>query len=317
MRYAHWMMLVFVTVEVSSCGGSDDVDIDSSVTPEQACSDAAAAFCGKSESCAPFFLKVFFTQSTPCTDFFKTQCLASLKAAHTGATPAAFEQCAREVSAETCTDSLSHNPPASCHAAGGSVTNGGACGDDWQCASGRCSVPQDSTCGVCADRAGAGSACKVDDDCQYGSLCANQLCVMPVPAGMACDANHPCAAPNVCNGATLTAQGTCGAPAAAGQSCANNIRCDLTKGEFCNPQTTTCQSAAIAQAGEPCGLVAGNIVFCGGALFICNGATALNPTGTCPALVDPGGACSDSAPCKTGSKCVSGVCKALDPAACQ
>jgi hypothetical protein len=195
------------------------------------------------------------------------------------------------------------------------VANGMACGDDWQCASGRCSVPADAACGVCIVRAPAGSACRFEDDCDYGLACASNLCVPQGDLGAMCDGTHPCKFGTACKTGDGGTRGTCGPTVGAGEACNSLEDCALAQGLFCNPQTRLCQAASSAQPGGQCGLVGGTFVFCAGSGGRCT-APAGTMTGTCPAIVEPGGACSTTMPCKIGSKCLNSVCTLPNPSTC-
>jgi hypothetical protein len=285
------------------------------VTAEQACGEAAAALCGRVSTCAPFVLTLFFGDAAACTDAYKQACLASVGAGNTSATPAAYQHCGADFAQVACGDLFSHNPPASCRPSGGPVAVGMGCGDDWQCASGRCSIPSNATCGVCIDRAPAGSACRAEDDCEYGLTCASMLCVPQGGPGAMCDAGHPCTFGNACKTGDGGTQGTCGPTVGAGQTCNSLEDCAFADGAFCNPQTRLCVAAGSAQPGEQCGFVGGTYVFCAGAGGACTIAAG-SMTGTCPAIVEPGGACSSTMPCKIGSRCINGVCTTFNPSTC-
>jgi hypothetical protein len=305
-------VLSFVSsVVVSSCSSSSSAP----VTADDACNTGAAALCGKVKSCAPLLLTLIFGDEATCTAAYKQACLATLAAPKTGATPAAIKQCGTDAMSSACSELLSHNPPTSCRPTGGMIANGMACGDDWQCTSGRCSVPANATCGVCGDRAAAGGTCTGDEDCAYALACTAGVCVARGAPGAPCDLTHPCAFGSACIAADGGTSGTCGTPAAAGEPCTGG-ECDTASAAFCNPLTRRCQVAMSAMAGGACGIVNGNLVFCEGAAGACTTPTGA-VMGTCPALVEPGGACAMGMPCKAGSKCVNSVCKISDPSSCQ
>src|SRR5262249_22748636 len=159
-----------------------------------------------------------------CSARATPSCVKGLASTNTGATPAAYETCAKDVAAADCATVLPHAAPASCRPTGGKVAAGGACGDDWQCAGGCCAISGDAVCGTCATRGAPGATCTDDENCDFGLVCAGEggskHCVAPGKGGDACDANHPCTSPNVCSGTTVTAQGTCAPAAAPGGSCA-------------------------------------------------------------------------------------------------
>jgi hypothetical protein len=340
MRYTIWIMTWFVALGVASCGGSepeggaggsgggnpDGGSPDGSgATAEQACSETASAYCSKFGTCAPFAIDIIFGDMATCIDVAKTGCLGSLQATKTAATPDIFLKCGQDVKMTSCEEILVHKPPMSCRPKGGTVGNGMVCGDDWQCTSGRCSIPDNATCGVCANPAPAGGSCptKTDDECEYGLVCAdNMLCVAPAAAGAACDANHPCANPNVCVGATATAQGTCTMGGAAGAACTSDQGCSLLQGLWCTRGTNrTCAPVGMADPGMPCGFLSTtSFSLCkgsgGGDAGGCNVATGA-VMGTCFPLAMPGNACSDTVHCKAGAKCVNGLCTVREPASCR
>jgi hypothetical protein len=258
-----------------------------------------------------------------CTAVAKTGCLGSLQATKTAATPETFMKCSLDLKMVECSDILAHKSPPSCQPKGGTVGNGMPCGDDWQCSSGHCAIPDNATCGVCASLAGAGASCpnKTDDDCEFGLVCAdNLLCVAPGAAGAACDANHPCGNPRVCIGATTTAQGTCTTGGALGAPCTSDQGCSVLQGLWCTRATNrTCANIVAADAGMACGFLGlTEFALCkgGGGGGGCNIATGA-AMGTCPRLALPGEACSAAAPCKAGAKCVNGQCAVREPAACR
>jgi hypothetical protein len=345
MRYAICVAAWFMALGVVSCGdsesstgtggaggtggsggagGTDGGPSDGAGGPsaEQACSETANTLCSKYATCAPTLI-VLLGDMAACTSIAKTACLGSLEADKTAATPAGFLKCSQDLEMAGCTDILSHKSPPSCQPHGGTVGNGMACGDDWQCASGRCNIPDNATCGVCGSRAAGGAACPndTDDDCEFGLVCANMVCVVPGVAGASCDANHPCAGPLVCNGATVTGGlGTCAAGGALGASCSNDQSCSLIEGLWCTREANrTCAKVGAAEPGMPCGFLSvSEYALCkgGGAEGACNVGAGM-VKGTCPPLAIPGDPCSPTTPCKAGGICVNNLCTVREPAACR
>jgi len=329
MRDAMWLATWLVAFGGLSCGGSEPSNGGnpdgggSGVTAEQACTETANALCSKFDSCAPLAITILFGDLATCSAIAKTECLGSLQATKTAATPDVFLKCSQDIKTVECADVLSHKTPSSCQPKGGTVGNGMACGDDWQCASGHCAIPDNATCGVCANLAPAGGSCpsNTDDECEFGLVCADSmLCVTPGAAGTSCDANHPCAEPLVCIGATMAAQGTCAMGGASGAACTSDQACSIVQGLWCTRGTNrTCASIVGASPGMPCGLLGlTEFALCkgGGAGGGCNVPSG-TVMGTCPQLGMPGDACSPTALCKVGAKCVNGLCAVRDPAACR
>src|ERR1700722_14650824 len=244
---ALWLSTAMLACSSSSGGAT-------SVSPTQAASDAAAAFCARAQACAPAYVQLEWGDVATCSSRFGAQLTGTLAATGTSDTPSQFEACAQALPGISCDDVLGHGIPAPCRATPGSLANGAACGDDSQCSGGRCNVPVTQTCGVCTTFAMAGASCGTDDDCDYGLQCAGGSCATPVASGGTCDTTHPCLPTLVCDA------GKCATPSAAGASCssmATQDTCDNLHGVFCDGTTSTCITASFAQAGAPCGYVSG------------------------------------------------------------
>jgi hypothetical protein len=323
MRYGIGLAISVVLSALSSCGGSSDTgafgnpDGGANVTAERACADVAAAYCKRVNECAPIIISLLWGDEATCQDRVVPACVKGLAASSTGATAAGYETCAADVGATECSALVSRNMPASCRPSGGRVAAGGACGDDWQCQSGYCSIPSGEACGTCASRLSAGSACTDDAQCEFGLNCSGALgskvCLASGMAGATCDDNHPCASPNVCIGKTVTASGTCGPGAPPGGAC-DTSGCDFAQALFCHPITKVCQRITFAKPGEQCGVINSGLVGCSGSTCVPPGQLV----GTCSAIADDGAACNPNGPnCKAGAKCIGGTCQVPDPATCK
>jgi hypothetical protein len=302
-------------------GGTPDGSTpDGGATPETACAEAAEALCGRISTCASFFAAVLFGDVATCVDIAKSSCVASLRAKDTGATPAKLSQCARDLTTASCTDVLSHNPPASCRPAG-PIGDGMPCGDDWQCESGVCSLSAGSLCGVCGRRADPNGICGTgrDEECAYGETCTSRICSAPVPGGGSCAQTLKCAHPYVCSAAsTCVMGGGPGAPCMDGRGCADH------QGLWCPPAINTCATIQMADPGMPCGLLgSGQYVACKGAGDDGCKRAAGSTMGICPRLALPGEECGGAAgtSCRTGAVCAAmgttSICTVRDPSTCR
>lgn len=300
-------------------GGTPDGGTpDGGATTETACAETANALCGRISTCASYFAAVLFGDMATCVEIAKTSCIASLRAKDTGATPAKLAQCARDLETASCTDVLSHNPPASCRPAG-PIADGMPCGDDWQCSSGVCAIAGNGNCGTCARRSMPSGPCGLgrDEECAYGEICEAQICRLPVAGGGSCAGNQRCAHPYVCGaGDTCVMGGGPGAPCMAGRGCADY------QGLWCPPTINTCAAIQIADPGMPCGLLgAGQYAACKGAgASRCNLAPG-TMMGICPRPALPGEACSAAVSCRTGAVCApmgtTSICTVRDPSTCR
>jgi len=298
MRFA-WLL----ALGLATCGSD-------SVTPNQACADLAAAFCGRIDACANLILRIAYGDTATCRARGALVCPQVFKAPGTTTTPDRLEACSKAVAALSCADVYTRQIPQACRAKPGPQADGTTCGDDGQCASGFCRK-SGLACGTCGPRAQAGATCTVDDDCDAGLACAaNRQCVAFGSAGATCDANRPCAAPLVCDA------GRCVTPGDAGASCTpspSGGNCDHTQGLYC-PAGGTCRLVVYASAGQACGVQSS------GDLALCTaGATCSStPSGTCVAPAVDGAACNpaNNVKCLSPASCDNGLCKLPDPASC-
>jgi hypothetical protein len=283
----------------------------SSVTPDKACTDAAAQLCTQLQNCAAPLVTTQYGDVATCQARAKLTCLPALMAPMTSANPDKLDQCATATSMLTCNELFTRDTPDICKPLPGKLADGSACGDDGQCTSTYCKKPANEVCGVCGARAAAGGACTLDADCDYKLTCAMSVCVAPGAVGASCDGGHPCAPPNVCKAALCTA------PVGAGMACDPVVKdCDAAKGLYCDPTTRVCALATFAAAGAPCGYVNGAFVGCAAAGH-CKLATA-SLMGTCLAAAADGAACdiTNGPECTAPAQCIGSVCKLPNPAAC-
>ena len=300
--------------------GAADGGVDSAapVTGDRACGDYASAACAAFANCGSFVVSFFFADQTTCVSRLKPKCMDTLAATGTSDTPESVEACSKALAGTSCADALQNNPPMACRALAGTVQAGGSCGDSSQCASAICGTTGASgVCGTCvATRGQSGGTCKLDQDCDYGLVCAGGTCASPGVSGAMCDLTHPCKIGFEC------ASAACTAPQAVGAACNPSADlCNHFEGGFCNADTKQCASGAVAGAGGPCGLINGTLTFCVGGAE-CIGVTTTSP-GTCGSLSADGAPCGAmdggtfAEPCETFATCFNNVCVFQDSTTCK
>src|SRR2546425_6327840 len=89
----------------SSSGGGGSVSADT------ACSDYAAAICGKANSCSPTLLASVWGDVTQCTTRFKQLCADALAAPSTGVTADFAESCSKAMANAGCDALFDRNTP--------------------------------------------------------------------------------------------------------------------------------------------------------------------------------------------------------------
>jgi hypothetical protein len=298
------------------------------VSASQAASDVGKAICARYEACAPFLLQFAWGDTTSCASRLSGQFTSTLGAPGTGWTPSAVEACVQALPNASCDELLDHNLPAVCRPPAGQVAEGGACGDNSQCASGYCNLGPGGKCGTCASALGAaGAACYRDEDCAFGTKCTGAdvtkspatagTCTQPGQSGATCDGTHPCSLTLVCNPAGGGTGGVCGAAAAAGATCSQLDRapfgnCDELHGLYCNRVSNgTCTMVATAGSMQPCGAVGGVLTACSG------GGTCMSMMCLAPAA-DFGNCSKANGPdCLSPAQCINGVCTLPTPETCR
>ncbi|MDB4993063.1 MAG: hypothetical protein JWM74_495 [Myxococcaceae bacterium] len=295
---------------VLACSGST-----SSISADEACADIAATACEKYDSCAPITIRVSYGDINTCKTRAQPDCKAGLAAPGTSATPDRIAACSSELKNVSCNDFFAGNAPASCLPTKGSVANGGACGDDSQCASAFCGKDGDKQCGSCAVPPALGSAC-VNNRCPTGLDCAANVCIKRGASGDSCDPEK-----QPCQGTLNCFKGKCVAAGKAGDTCDATLKdapsCDLFQGVICVAKK--CELAKVVNAGEPCGFTGGTLVLCSGNLYCKRDANKAD--GICAAKAKDGAGCNTDPTkgpdCETPAKCIDGVCQLAAPEKCK
>ena len=303
---------------LGACGGNGGLSTgadmgstaDLAITTEQACSDTAAAYCAKVQSCAPIFLQIVYGDLATCTARLKLACAPSLAAPGTSQTAARIDACAAALGSASC-DSVFGGKI--CGTMPGTLANGAACVDSNQCMSAYCNRGNGG-CGACSAQPALGAAC--DGDCgTSGYQCDSKVCVSYVPLHGPCDGQlHKCTPGLYCSKQSQS----CEAPLPAGAACTPNADppCNLLDGHFCHPINKVCAEIKYAAAGQSCGYVMPDFYLCSGS-STCQGAQGAQ-SGTCLAPAADGAACdAQKGPaCLPPALCSNGLCRIFDPSAC-
>lgn len=286
-------------------------------------------------------------------DRLEAACSRALNAPGTTNMAAQVTACAQAVSAASCEAASDIN----CEFTGGTLDDGAACGEHYQCKGGSCETEANTNCGKCAPRVAVGASCTRSSRCVEGAECLVEsgesgkcVTVKIANAGESC-ANEPdeiveCDKGLYC--AFGTAEPTCIAPGGAGASCESRAGCQadlkcidgkcaagLAEGAECTfdecgaglgcGTDKKCARIIVAQAGEDCdalrrcarGSCRGVSVTTGA-----DGAPEIKP-GKCVDPLPDGADCSendadeDAVPCDLFAECVAGKCTVVDPGQCK
>ncbi len=288
-------------------------------TGPNACADYASKACMAAQRCEPGVIQYFYPGGLgSCVSTSQLACEASIEAPGTGETPALVAQCGNALAAMTCAAYFSAVNDPSCLPHGGTIANGGSCGDAWQCASGRCALAS-AGCGTCVAQVGLGGPC-LGIECADGLVCSASapgsqsfVCSKPVAPG------EPCFDSNVCpsNTACGVTTGTCDLLPGAGETCDTMLTlCDFSKDLLlCDPYLGVCEApGGTAQPNQACGWITATSPY-----LACDGLCVLNPggnAGTCFSELAQGQACTSADLCGFNLQCVGGVCVPIGPTAC-
>jgi hypothetical protein len=299
MRIAGIATLSLACMWATACSTSDD--------PDTACAEASAAFCERANQCMPAYVAAAFGSTAACTDRVKLACAPRLSAAGTGTTAQLLKECSDALRSSSCDIFFGHSPPQPCRFRPGTLGLGAACAIDDQCQSTFCRRSASAACGTCGTRATSGGACETEDGCEYGLACSNKVCVPYGAFGAPCNKDQPCQSNLICR------SGACAKAVGAGQPCDPlQKECDNELGLYCDPKSKVCEAAALAKAGEPCGVLASGAAGCSASF--CSALV----NGVCRAYAADGASCDDSsARCMPPARCVGGLCKLDDPAGCK
>jgi len=245
---------------------------------------------------------------------------------------AQVEQCAGQLRSLDC------NGTASCKITG-TLPDGAACGAGQQCAGGICNTTASTdptsevACGKCSSYVAIGGNCSTGVCDPTAGGCVQGTCVAYAQRDESCT-DAPCANALQCDSTSLTCQpyptegqscstecaypekcssGTCVDPAQQGGACPTGVEC--ATGLVCDSGTRTCSKPGIAEAGQPCGFVNGQIVDCDGGLK-CAAPSQGHPSCVAPKQI--GDACTvGDGECDVFLACVGGTCQVPDYSVCK
>lgn len=291
-----------LTLAMAGSGCNTDVS--------KGCAEFASVTCARLLECSAYNAKYYGTDLSDCETQLKVDCAQSSAAGGSSRSSDQATSCAEAMKSATCDQVLGATPLPACTPTG-TLADGTACGDSFQCQSNFCKRPAGSTCGTCTRRGKLGEACP-DDVCEYGVQCANAICIPYRKSGEACDLTARCLPSLAC------IAGACTAPAV-GAQCGEPWECSLEQAQYCDANSLTCQPfpLRVAADGEACGTSANEFVDCR-ALSYCkttNGADF----GVCARLPEAGQPCAGEQKnrCTFGASCKDGTCQVIDRASCK
>ncbi len=223
---------------------------------------------------------------------------------------ASAQACITSTAGLSCTSILNSPSTADCvKTLNGRVATGGTCYGSIDCGDGStCVIPKGSCSGTCKVQIAAGAACGIADDCVSGYYCANSVCTLNPPPGMAdvgtsCSGGINCKTGLVCDRVTKN----CAKAVKEGQAC--------TFGHGLCENFTSCSAAGTCVRGSMAGGACGTTQAAdGGSEYESSSCidswcktTGVTLTGTCAAPLALEATCTSSFQCQsrvcTASKC--------------
>src|SRR5262249_4311612 len=116
---------------IPSCGAKTPAVAD------EACACYASTYCAAIDTCTPFAIVSFYGTRDDCVPRETLGCQAALAAPGATAGPADRNTCSTALESMSCTDVVLDDIPVACRPKG-SRPDGAPCGNDWQCAGGKC-----------------------------------------------------------------------------------------------------------------------------------------------------------------------------------
>ncbi len=275
---------------------------------------------------------------------FHTECVTTLAYPGEGITAQSLSDCAGVYGGAACRGS-NGGLALTCTGKNGSLADGSACNGASQCKSGACEISASSDggvqtvsyCGTCVPTIPNGQSCATSGTrCTSTASCVKGICVgyNTVDVGGDCLGSSVCKAGLACETQKCVALGGLGAACTSTAGCQDAFVCSAkvcakpialqgdcsqaadgcSVGTYCDVSTKKCVGISVAKPGQPCGFLTNGISVC--AVGTCN----LDPqktTGTCPAIIPDGQACTPSDKtkvCDFDAHCTNSVCVLTNPA---
>lgn len=267
------------------------VDID------PACAQYASAYCGRVDTCAPFWMRYHWGSLVDCAARLGADCTRRLAALGTALTAGHMASCASGLLATGCDDLLGNRLPAACGSPPGPLQVGFGCDTGGQCETAFCAGEgEPGDCGWCSAVPDEGSACS--DRCGPGLTCDGGICRPLGVLSDPCDDTAPCLDLYDCY------NDVCTAPLGEGEQCdpagQTTPACDVARGLGCDASDAQCAPVSWVGWGAACGL--GILAFCDEGT--CLGGTCVARAGDCEPC-DP----TEGPVCQPLAWCINGRCE--------
>jgi hypothetical protein len=313
-----WLALGLV---LTACNGSNSGN-GGTAAVSGACGNLISAYCNKINDCSPSTITDEFGDLATCVSRTSLSCAGFDQLPGTSWTSDKIEGCTAVISTSSCQDLSAGISSDACKSGPGSLPNGSACGDNAQCAGGRCNKntasdggfsTQTSFCGKCEtttpSTCGDAGACVSPQRCSYDSVARASRCVTPVGEGAACDTGIPCNTGLTCKNAVCVKRMGKDAP------CETSSDCDSTLGLSCIEKT--CQPPTHVGPGQACASPSPRCS--AGSDCIYSFSSDGGSTSVCVTRAADNAACDESKGprCTSPARCLNGVCTLPDYAQCK
>ncbi len=327
---------------LAACSGSDGSEGGGG-----ACAEYANALVSYAERCSDGAASLGYERAR-----FEAACARALAAPGVTNLAGQIAACSKKISSATSCD----GEELSCEdLTGGTLEDGAACADGYQCKGGACLTEANSNCGKCAARAPIGGKCTRSSDCVEGASCnatsdtgkcvaikiakAGEECFGSGDEDVRCDKGLRCSFG--AGKATCKAPGGAGSDCTSRSDCSGDLRCvdkkcatglgegaacsgfdECAKGLDCGTDKK-CARIVYVKAGETCDLThrceRGS---CKGSSITGNPDGIEVTPGKCVDPLPDGAACTVDGPedapgCDVFADCTGGKCTLVDPAQCK